>query len=51
MLEDVPNGLEQPVDADRLVVVIARLGCELFSLGVEVVLPPKVLLNLLRLRA
>ena len=51
MLEDVPDGLQQPVHADWLVVLIAGLSRKGFGAWVEIVLPPEVLLDLLLLLA
>lgn len=49
--ENVPDGLEHPVHAERPVVLAARLLRELLGFGVVVVVAPEVLLDLVRLPA
>lgn len=47
MVKDIPDGFQQPVNAHRLIILVPGLSGEVFGLGVEVVLPPEIFLNLL----
>lgn len=46
ILEDIPDGLQDPIDAEWPIALILGLLTKGFCLGVVVVIPPEVLLHL-----